>query len=149
MYRTTILAGLLLAVVTLTGCNYGKKLTFKKGELYYTDKVTEDEANKLGEFLVERKYFTDDKEVTVQLNREDGVYQVRMVVVDDYKSMKDVYPTAYQVLAARISHEVFDGKTVEIHLCNDRLKTREVVKPSDKQLQLMKLLKNVKADKKG
>lgn len=150
MLRTTILAGMLLAVTALTGCDtYGTKLQFKDGELYYTDQVTEAEADKLGEFLVKNGYFKDGKQVSVQLTRENHVYQVRLVVIDDYKSNKDVYPKAFQRMAASIAVDVFDGKPVEIHLTNNRLETHEVVKADKKMQQAMMLLKQSKAAKKG
>ena len=127
--RNGLLAGLALSMAAIAGCGHGTKLSFKSGELYYTKNVTEDEAQKLGKFLVKAKYFTDDKKVSVQLDREEDVYQVRMVVQDDYKSMKKIYPLAYQVLAQRFSKKVFDGKPVEIHLTDKNLKTHEVIQP--------------------
>ncbi|MFQ5731118.1 MAG: hypothetical protein ACE5KM_04080 [Planctomycetaceae bacterium] len=147
MLRTTVLGGLLLAVTALTGCDtYGTKLEFKSGELYYTDKVTEAAANTLGQFLVKKGYFNDDKRVSVQLTRENDVYQVRMVVVDDYKS---VYPKSFQIMAAAISVEVFGGKTVEIHLTDNTLETREVIQADKTFRKVMMLLKKSKAAKEG
>ena len=145
MARLTLFAGLLAVVATISGCDtFGTKLTFKKGELYYTQSVDEAQARKLGEFLVEKKYFTDDKAVTVQLDRQEGTFQVRMVVVDDYQSKTDVYPKSYRIMAALISQEVFDGSPVEIHLADDRLKTREVVQADAKFAKILKLLKERK-----
>ena len=130
MVRNACLSALALCVVAIAGCGgHGTKLTFKSGELYYSSNVTETEAQKLGDFLVEKKYFTDRKKVSVQLDREDDIYQVKLVVQDDYKNMKKIYPLAYQVLAGAISKDVFDGKQVQIHLTDNRLNTREVIKP--------------------
>jgi hypothetical protein len=145
MARLTLFAGLLAVVATISGCDtFGTKLTFKKGELYYTQNVDEAQARKLGGFLVEKKYFTDDKAVTVQLDRQDGTFQVRMVVIDDYKSKTGVYPKSYRIMAALISQEVFDGRPVEIHLTDDRLRTREVVQADATFAKILKLLKGRK-----
>jgi hypothetical protein len=145
MARLTLFAGLLAVVATISGCDsFGTKLTFKKGELYYTQNVDEAQARKLGGFLVEKKYFTDDKAVTVQLDRQEGTFQVRMVVVDDYQSKTDVYPKSYRIMAALISEDVFDGSPVEIHLTDNRLKTHEVVQPDAEFAKLLKLTKQRK-----
>ena len=150
MLRTTLIAGMLLTVAMLAGCDtYGTRLKFKDGELYYTDKVTEAEANKLGQFLVKKGYFGDGKQVSVQLTRDNDVYQVRMVVVENYKSKKGIYPKAYQIMAAMISAKVFDGKPVEIHLTDNKLNTYEVIKADKKFQKLMMLLSKSKAAKKG
>lgn len=134
MFRTLTIAGLLVAAVTVSGCDlngYGSRLEFQGNDLYYTDAVTEAEAQKLGDFLVDQKFFDDSKRRSVQLTKEGETYQFRMVVVDDYKSMKGVYPNSFRALASTISRKVLDGKKLEFHLCNDKLETLEVLKPFD------------------
>lgn len=134
MVRTLTIAGLLVAAVTVSGCDlngYGTKLEFEGNDLYYTEAVDEAEAQKLGEFLVEQKFFDNSKRRSVQLNKDGDVYQFRMVVVEDYKSRKEVYPTAFRALATMISQKVLDGKKVEFHACNNKLETLEVLQPLD------------------
>jgi hypothetical protein len=109
----------------LPGCNnYGTRLTFNKGELYYTAAVTRDEAQKLGDFLVGDGYF-DGNETTVQLNKAGGVYEVRLVV----KPGSDLDPHLFEftLFARKISKDVFDSAPVDIHLCDQELKTLRVV----------------------
>lgn len=134
MLRTLTLAGLLVAVVTVSGCDldgYGSKLEFEGNDVYYTDAVTEAEAQKLGEYLVEMKFLDNKKQRSVQLNKEGEIYQFRMVVVDDYKSRKDVYPNGFRALAMMISEKVFNGSKVEFYLCDNRLKTLEFLQQLD------------------
>lgn len=143
MLRMTMLAGLLLSVALISGCGYGKKLEFNGGELYYTDNVNEESATRLGNYLVEKKFF-DGKKKSVQLDKQDGVIQFRMVVIEDYKSRKEFSPVIFQVMALQLSESVFDGQPVEVHLCDNKLKTLEVVK----QLEIKKVNKPAKsADK--
>lgn len=149
MKRAALFTGLLALAATISGCDtFGKKLTFKKGELYYTENVDQAQAQKLGEFFVDKGYFTDRKPVSVQLDRKKGTFQVRMAVVDDYKSKKAVYPKSYELMAAMISQQVFDGQPVEIHLTDDRLKTREVIQPDATFAKLLKLSRQSKQRKK-
>src|SRR2546421_7095270 len=77
-----LLCVFVLLPLAITGCNgYGKELKFKKGQLFYTSKVTKDEADKLGNYLVKEGFFTDMKEITVQLNKSGSTYEFRMVVL--------------------------------------------------------------------
>ena len=126
--KVVVTALLFVTTVALTGCGiYGTRLEFKKGELYYTDQVDEAEARKLGEHMVESGYFNDEKEVSVQLDKRDDTYIVRMVVVDDYERVIKNHKFVFRMLATNISIKVFDGKPVEIHLTDDVLETYEVI----------------------
>jgi hypothetical protein len=123
---------MMLAVVAgLISCNdYGTKKMFDNIELYYTDNVTEAEADALGDYLIKEKFNTGDDVVSVQLNKEGDVYQFRMVVKDGYEDDKDFIEVA-KVSAYNLSKDVFDGKEVEFHLCDDKLKTLKVVKMAE------------------
>jgi len=49
------------------------------GEVYYTSRVDEADASRLGHALVREQYF-DGPRKTVQLDRRDGIYRVRCVL---------------------------------------------------------------------
>ncbi len=125
-YALSLLLGIFY-LVTLTGCqSFGKKLEFNKGELYYTDSVTEAEANKLGEYLVKGEFF-DGKEKTVQVNKEGGTYQFRMVVGENFRNDQDFLDNA-KTFCSELSINVFGNAPVEVHVCDERLNTLKVVK---------------------
>jgi hypothetical protein len=118
---------LLALTLVLAGCtNYGTKLEFNKGELYYTEKVTEAEAKKLGNFLVEASFFNGD-EKSVQLTKEGETYQIRYPVKEGFEKDANYEKTA-AFFGAALSKELFDNKPVEIHMTDDGLKTVKVVK---------------------
>jgi hypothetical protein len=115
-----------LATVLMLGCNsYGTKLEYGKSELYYTKNVTEAEAKKLGYFL-NKQGFSEGERKTIQLDKSGDTYQVRMVVgegkLNDEKFLADI-----QDDAGATSKYIFDGAKVEVHLCDDKLKTLKVV----------------------
>ena len=56
------------------------KLTFRKGELYYTAPVTEQEAHDVGKVLVDLQFFSDELESLVHLSRDGDANQLRFVV---------------------------------------------------------------------
>ncbi|MDT5060618.1 MAG: hypothetical protein QOH63_1077 [Acidobacteriota bacterium] len=115
-----------LATVLMLGCSsHGTKLEYGKGELYYTKNVTEAEAKKLGDYLTKIKFFEGDKK-SVQLDKSGDTYQFRMVVKEGLDK-DEKYLTAIPTAALELSKNVFDGAKVEIHLCDDQLKTLKVV----------------------
>lgn len=118
---------ILLMVGLACSTGYGTKLEFNGGELYYTDNVTEAEAKKLGTYLVEQEFF-DGVPKTVQLDKSGSTYQFRMVVLPE-KRNDEAIMEALKTSATQISDDVFNNATVEVHVCDDQLKTLKVVKP--------------------
>jgi hypothetical protein len=124
---TTLTIISFLFLCTMLGCNsFGKRLEFNKGELYYTSAVTEDEAKNLGNYLVKIGYFAD-KQVTVQLDKSGDTYQVKFVIQEGGEKNEEAI-ASFKLIVNLISKEVFNGAKVEVHLCNDKLKTIKVVK---------------------
>ena len=126
----SILIFTMLFSVMLVGCgaDFGTKINFgENNELYYTESVTKAQAQALGDYLVKEEFFANDgNERTVQLNKSGSTYEFRMVVKTGLEQdqatvdlMKDV--------AIELSANVFNGETVDVHLCDDTLKTLRVV----------------------
>jgi hypothetical protein len=100
---------------------YGVKLIFNAGELYYTQPVTRSEAEKLGQYLVQAKFF-DGTRKTVQ------IYQFRYVVIGGYDQNEE-YIDLVKKFSTELSGDVFRGAPVDIHLCDsESFKTLRVVK---------------------
>jgi hypothetical protein len=115
-----------IALLRITSCNnYGKKLTFNGGELYYTSQVAETDAKKLGEYLVKEKFF-DGTRKTVQLNKNGGTYEFRIVMIKDGEKATNTVET-FTSVSKELSENVFDGSKVVVHLCDDHLKTLRVI----------------------
>lgn len=129
---------ILLAVVLLAaGCSsrtptrWGKVLKYKGGSLFYTSRVTEEEARRLGDYLLKVGFFQDDEPRISQLTKEGGVYQFRVAVDKEVIEKKPAPETmgpveAAGLLAQEISERLFNGAKVEWHLCDDKLKTMRV-----------------------
>ena len=107
--------------------NYGEKLEFNGGEMYYTKNTTEADAKKLGDYLVKEGYF-DGKPKTVQLDKSGSTYQVKMVIQKESQTDPKILE-ALKTFAGQISSEVFANAATEIHVCDDSLKTVQVIKP--------------------
>lgn len=107
--------------------NYGTRLEFNGGELYYTQNVTEPEAKKLGDYLVKEGMFNGTPK-TIQLDKSGSTYQVRMVIQAGKENDKEILD-GMKIYATDISKDVFANAATEMHLCDDSLKTLKVVKP--------------------
>lgn len=120
-------------LVLLSGCSapdYGTKLTFaENNDLYYTENVTAKEAQALGDYLVKQSFFTNGGDgITIQLNKATDIYEFRMVVVEGAEKDQDTLDSM-KLFANEISQDVFNGKSLNIHLCDDTLTTLKVVEP--------------------
>jgi len=116
---------LTLACDNLGALNWGTKKTFKGFEVYYTSAVTEKEADKLGAWLIANEW-ADGEEKTAQLTKTGKTYEVKMVVKKGIEQDQE-FIDAFKALAIHLKFEVFDGQAVDIHLCDDWLKTLRVV----------------------
>lgn len=122
-----------LAMLTVAGCtNYGTKLEFKKGELYYTSNVTEADAKKLGDYLLTQGYFDDTETRTVQLDKKDGTPHVRFVVKEEYQtSPKSI--ELFTPIGAELSKAVFNNANIIVDICDDMLETKQTITVAGQQ----------------
>lgn len=118
-----LIGGLFLLLASCS--NYGTKLDFNGVELYYTKNVEEADANKLGKYLVDTE-FADGNEKSVQLNKKGSTWEFRLVVKKGMDQDEE-YVAIAKEFAAQLSADVFDNEQVDIHLCDDKLKTLRVV----------------------
>ncbi|HRS54631.1 MAG TPA: hypothetical protein P5250_07985, partial [Bacteroidales bacterium] len=111
---------------SLVACNkFGEKLNINGGTLYYKSPVTKEEAQKLGEYLEETDFF-DGTPKTLQLNKKDSIWILKIVVKKGTENDPEYTDIASQ-FSRELSYNVFDKKQVEIHLCNKRLETLRIV----------------------
>jgi hypothetical protein len=125
---TGVTAAIALAVglIFLFTPNYGNKLTFRKGELYYQNPVSQDDAGRVGEYLVACGFFSDEKSVAVQLAREDDVYRLRFVI--NPKSVDDPLANIiFGVMGSEIARDLLAGGPIEVALADEHLKPIKVV----------------------
>ena len=126
MKRSIFAFFIIFTVLIIIGCdNYGEEKYFNGTQLFYTSNVTEREADRLGQFLIDWG-FADGEYKTVQLNKTGNTYEFRMVVKTGIEN-DPVFRDVFRLATIELSDGVFDGANVDIHLCNDRLKTLSVV----------------------
>jgi hypothetical protein len=112
--------------IGLACSGHGTKLEFNGGDLYYTDNVTESEAKKLGDYLVKEGFY-DGKPKSVQLDKSGSTYQFRMVVQPERQN-DEATMTLMKTFAGELSSDLFNDAPVEVHACDEQLKTLRVIK---------------------
>ncbi|RME03486.1 MAG: hypothetical protein D6805_06295 [Planctomycetota bacterium] len=117
-----------IAAAVFLSNDYGKKLTFLKGELYYTDPVKEEEAKKVGKILQEEGYFNNKRRVSVQLKKEKKQYQLRFVVTPEAIQEKK-YHLSFAYIGGKIAQKALQQAPLVVHLCDEKLKTKQTVQP--------------------
>jgi hypothetical protein len=120
MRNVFVLFALSLILFSCSGNNLGKMKVFNKTELYY----------KLGAYLISSE-FADGNRKTVQINKEGNTYEFRMVVKKGIDQDQE-YKQLGKQMAAEISDEVFDGKQVDVHYCDENMNTLTVMPMSTK-----------------
>jgi curved DNA-binding protein CbpA len=104
----------------------GRELAFGNSRVYFTTGVEQSEAQKLGAFYA--KKLAGEKPFFVQLRRRNNRYEVRFS--SNIKAESDLSVAglkAMELLGQMTSRECFHGSQVDIHLCDEHLKTLKLV----------------------
>ncbi|MEQ9424133.1 MAG: leucine-rich repeat domain-containing protein [Cyclobacteriaceae bacterium] len=115
---------------SLLGNEYGHKRKFGKGEIYYDQPVTKEEADGVGNYMTDLGFFNNEREVSMLLDfdAEDSVHVLRMVTTLEDEGLDDETRESFQLVALMTSMNAFAGEPVHIHLCDDEFETLWVVK---------------------
>lgn len=90
-------------------------------KVYYVDQATEAEARQLGDYLRKEGFFRGGGGgKTVQLARTGEGYAVSFVVTKGHENDADVEQATRQ-LGRQISALVYEGKEIEIRLCDEHM----------------------------
>ena len=118
---------LLIVFLAFVICrNYGERLEFNKGEIYYKSPITDSEAKKLGEYLIEKGFF-DGNPKSLQLVKQDEKYKIRFVIKEEMRERKNILNSLEQI-SALTSSAVFDDSPVEVDICDNRFNTVSEIK---------------------
>lgn len=125
MKKMKLVLMLLTTLGLFIACSgYGEKVVFDGTEVYYKAPVTQEMANRVGEFLVNSE-FTDGTTKSIQLTKED-TYNFRMVTQEQYfeDTSMDI---SFKALSFLLSKEVFDGAPVTFQVCDELFNTKRTI----------------------
>lgn len=103
-----------------------QKLLFGSSELIYNAPITAAEATRLGAYLEHEEFFTSGDSKTVQLRRPDKSYEFRIIIKKGLEHDPETI-AVMKAISQELSAKVFNGQQVDIHLCDDMLRTVRVV----------------------
>ncbi len=126
----------ILAAAYIAGPAETSRLTFKQGELYYDQPVTEEEARGVGEYLVRQQLFSDDAPRTVQLALDQGVYRLRFVI-DRAHADNPLVAIQFGAMGSGIARDALGGKPIEVGFVDPMLQPIKVV-PATARLPFLK-----------
>ena len=101
------------------GKPYGKHVSIEKNKLFYTDKLSEADARRTGEFLKRNGFYTEGEEKDVQLDKAADTVLFKMVA--DKSKLNAEVEQAMESLPKIFSDSLFGAKPVNVLLCNDKL----------------------------
>ena len=129
MKKTIIsLATVVVLFFALTSCqNFGTRLPFKAGELFYTKNVNPAEAHKVGDYLTGIGFFDDKSKISMQLDKVGETYLLKMCTKKEY--YKDTSrDEAIRTVGTMVSTFALDKKPVDFYLCDDTFGTIRILK---------------------
>ena len=110
----------------LSSCkSYGTEKTYNGVQLFYTDEITEKQADNLGKYMIDSGFANGDFK-TVQITKTGNTFEFRMVVKKGIDKDPE-YCELGKLMADELSEFVFDGEKVDLHFCDEYLKTLKVL----------------------
>ena len=103
--------------------DFGKKLMFGKGELYYKKGIEKAEAQKLGVALKQLRYFAADRTTSVQMGKEGAVYVLKFEVDKKLLDKKPAVVQAFQQMGSALRKDALNNAPVKMKLCTGGLAT--------------------------
>lgn len=110
--------------------NYGERLEFNQGEIYYKAPVLKEEVKLVGEALIDQGFF-DGRPKSIQLLKKDGLYQIRFVVRENFQ-FDDGILLSFKQISLLISNQALQGAPIEIHFCDSYFKTKKIIPVKEK-----------------
>lgn len=99
-----------------------EKIT-KASNVYFKGKITKEEAQKLGQYLVNLKYFDEENNRDVILTQGKGEYIVRFIVSrEKYKQNREEVDQTFKVYQHMISTYAFGGQKATLILTDTKFK---------------------------
>ncbi len=113
----------------IEGINYGTKLALEGNSIYFTDPVSEEDARRFGDYLLEIGFFSGDGYMVLLKKDESGFqfhYPLKQALEDTAG-----YFEAVKIVAGSLSQEIFAGQRVSVHLCDEYFNVENVIASHD------------------
>ena len=104
-----------------------KSLAINGDELYYTDNISKNEVDKVGEYLKEKGLFVQDNNtISIKLDKKENEYILSFIVNKENLESSDTSEYA-KFFGKALSTEVFNNSKVRVNLCDDRFNSLKAI----------------------
>ena len=113
----------------VTSTRFGKRLVFGptgRCEVYFDEPVEQTTAQRLGDVLVQLRFFGDKNTSSVLLKRDNGRYAVYFLVKEQALS-QDRTEAYFRLIGLQLAAVAFRGEGLQIRLATEPFKTRTTV----------------------
>ncbi len=100
----------------------GSNLDFNGNKVFYTQGVSKDEAEKLGNYMVSTGFFSGENKKDIKLDNAQDCFIVSFVMANNAVAGKNETKDTFRQLAKLISKTVFNNAKVKVELCDDSFK---------------------------
>ena len=100
------------APTTSSGSAGGERLDYLSNSLYYLSSVTQQEAQRLLDYLVHEEFFPAESEVALELRKEGGAYEVRIPLKEGIDPNDTYISDIFKGVACELEAYVFTGSIV-------------------------------------
>ncbi|MDP4145908.1 MAG: hypothetical protein Q8936_15710 [Bacillota bacterium] len=130
-YIVPTLASIVISAVILSLAFYSinipdQKLIFKGNELYYTDRVSKQDAENLGNYLSEQGFFNENRKTSVKIDKLSNTYKFSLIIDKNHLEDKELEQSVKDMINI-LSKNVFNSNKVDIVLCDDVFKPLKTI----------------------
>lgn len=130
-YLLPIITGLIVFSISAAWVFYSiyvpdKVLSYTNNHIFYTNNVTETQANELGDYLKTKSYFASNTQIDLKIDKQEDMYVLSLVVKEDYLNNED-FINSMKAFSKELSQKVFENDKVRINFCDDRFKALKYV----------------------
>lgn len=116
-------------VYEIKGTKYGNSVEFGNDIIFYSESISKEQANNLGNYLISIGTFMD-LGIMIRMEKTDSVYLIHLPVQEKMDEDPS-YLEAVKIVAKAISEDIFSEEQVDVHLCDDLYETLKVVHSID------------------
>ena len=105
-----------------------KKVSFGPDrEVYYTTGVSEAQARKVGETLERLGFLRGPGWRRLRVSRSEGGFTIAVALPEGGWENERLV-RAFRLSVSSLSEDALDGKPVEIHLCDEKMNSKKVIR---------------------
>ncbi|HBS87970.1 MAG: hypothetical protein A2W91_10365 [Bacteroidetes bacterium GWF2_38_335] len=130
-YLIVTLAILFSALLIISCNDYGTMIDVENGEVYYSENVEEQDAQKIADWLKENFFPAANEKPSVQIDKDGDVFIVKFVTVEGADLESVAVINAFRIVQVSLSKEL-NGAEIEVWLCDRSFEMNKKLEWNDK-----------------